>query len=114
MKSIFKLFISLFLTLLAVSCDRDTKEDCNNYDFVYSVSYPVDSSYAYVCYSLNNKYLPSGTSIDWSINGSSDDYTQGCNTIHTNGQFFITLTLVGPNINCSKSQEFYIDGVQGE
>ena len=35
MKSLSKLFISLFLLLLIVSCDKDTKEDCNNYNFVY-------------------------------------------------------------------------------
>ncbi len=110
--SLLAITIAFFLIL---SCEKEDTKDCSDYDldFLYSVGFPADSSYASVEFSNSSSNIPNNAAIEWSINGDNSLYRVGNSTRFTqNGHFSIIMVYNSDGFSCSVSKEFDITGIK--
>lgn len=98
-----------------LSCAKEDNKVCSDYnlDFLYSIAYPVDSSYVLVEFSNASNNIPANSQTDWEINGDNEGYWTSNSTRFTeNGNFSITMISYHNGLMCSVSKEFEINGIK--
>jgi len=112
--------VSLFVLIASISCNK-VERTCDNLnlDFVYSIGYAPDSSYAEVSFTNTTNSKGSQQLTNWYINGAADrdsyennSYKIGYATFNKNGNFSITMEVEEDGIECNVVKEFEITGIK--
>ena len=113
-----KLPIILMLTAATafLSCNK-VERTCDNLDldFVYSIGYPTDSSYAHVSFTKTSNAKKYEQTTNWYINGASyidKSEKMGDARFNNNGHFSITMVVEEDGIECNVVKEFDITGIK--